>query len=293
MRYHALWFGVAMTLASWLPASRAVVVPAAHQRAEVTATLARVISFPQNTRSLRIAVFLRSDNSTSVLNYQAFVQRVADLPGATITALAPRDFARMDLSVFDVIVFPGGSPASQGRSIGEAGREAIRRYVENGGGYLGICAGAFLATSGYPWSLGLLNARTVEPNNWIRGRGEVDVQFSDDGRALLGDYSPAMPMVYVNGPILEPMGRHDLPPYTVAAWYRSEIADNNTPRNVMVNSPAFVHSTYGRGRVFAISPHPEVTPGLENIVPRVLLWLASGQEPVSRPVSGTMVASTR
>lgn len=282
MRYHAFCLGVAVMLLSWLPVSQA----------DVTATLARAISAPQQTRSLRIGVFLRADNAGSTANYQAFVQRASGLPGTTITPVAPEDFSRVDLSVFDVLVFPGGSPASQGRSIGESGRAAIRRYVENGGGYLGICAGAFLATSSYPWSLGILNARIVAPNNWIRGRGEAEVQFSDEGRALLGDYAPAMPMVYINGPILEPMGRSDLPSYTVAAWYRSEIAENNTPRNVMVNSPAFVHSTYGRGRIFAISPHPEVTPGLENIVPRVLMWLAPGA-PAAQPVSGVMVAAAR
>jgi hypothetical protein len=35
-----------------------------------------------------------------------------------------------------------------------------------------------------------------------------------------------------------------------------------------------VFATFGRGRVLTISPHSEDTPGLENVVPRALVWLA-------------------
>jgi len=38
-------------------------------------------------------------------------------------------------------------------------------------------------------------------------------------------------------------------------------------------------STYGKGRVFISSPHPENTPGLEHLIPRGILW-AAGKGPV-------------
>jgi len=46
---------------------------------------------------------------------------------------------------------------------------------------------------------------------------------------------------------------------------------------VMVNSPAQAIGTFGKGRVFISSPHPEGTPGLEHLIPRGIVW-ASGQE---------------
>ncbi|AHF92654.1 Biotin-protein ligase [Opitutaceae bacterium TAV5] len=294
MRCHALRFCVALLLANGVHAGQMTATPAlAAGHEDPGAFACAAITGPGPSRSLRVGVFRRDDRDAgSTLNYEAFASRANRLPGVTLTPLSPRDYARADLSRFDVLVFPGGNSGAQGRSIGEKGRAAIRRYVDNGGGYLGICAGAYLATTGYPWSLGILNARTVSPHNWARGEGRVDVQLSESGRSLLGDYPQAISITYANGPILEPLNRADLPGYTVDAWYRSEIAENGTPHNVMINSPAFVRATYGRGRIVAISPHPELTPGLENVVPRVLLWLATGDQPVTPPSASLAMTDT-
>ena len=43
----------------------------------------------------------------------------------------------------------GGNSTSHGQSLGENGRDNMRTFVRNGGSYLGICAGAFLASNGY------------------------------------------------------------------------------------------------------------------------------------------------
>ena len=44
----------------------------------------------------------------------------------------------------DVVVFPGGSGNGQAKAIGLAGLEALRKFVQAGGGYIGTCGGAFL-----------------------------------------------------------------------------------------------------------------------------------------------------
>lgn len=65
----------------------------------------------------------------------------------------------------DVVIFAGGSAGKQAESIGAAGLAAVRAFVENGGGYVGICAGACLATCGSPKTrLNLINAATISPN---------------------------------------------------------------------------------------------------------------------------------
>ena len=60
------------------------------------------------------------------------------------------------------------------------------------------------------------------------------------------------------------------------------VLENGTPKGVMVNSPAQAVSTFGRGRVFISSPHPENTPGLEHLIPRGILW-AAGQDEALQP----------
>ncbi|NMB37594.1 MAG: hypothetical protein GX993_06120 [Bacteroidales bacterium] len=49
---------------------------------------------------------------------------------------------------FRMIYTNGGKALSHGRSLGEKGRENIRRFVKEGGSYLGTCAGAFVASKG-------------------------------------------------------------------------------------------------------------------------------------------------
>jgi Uncharacterized conserved protein len=45
---------------------------------------------------------------------------------------------------FRMIYVNGGLATQHGRSLGEEGREAIRKFIANGGSYVGSCAGAFL-----------------------------------------------------------------------------------------------------------------------------------------------------
>jgi hypothetical protein len=50
------------------------------------------------------------------------------------------------------------------------------------------------------------------------------------------------------------------------------VAKNNAPKGVQINSPAIAVGPYGKGRVILISPHPEQTPGLEDLVRNAALW---------------------
>ena len=189
--------------------------------------------------------------------------KAADLPGA--------------LQEKDVVIFTGGSGSKQGHAIGEAGRLEVQRFVREGGGYVGICAGAYLACSKFSWSLGLLDAQTVS-SKWRRGVGPVQIELTPEGQKLAGLPAERHEVRYANGPILKPAGRTDLAPYTPLAFFRTELAENNSPVGVMVDSPAFVRGQFGQGRVFISSPHPEATPGLEPAIERATRW-AAGRAP--------------
>lgn len=53
-----------------------------------------------------------------------------------------------DREGFDVLVVPGGSCNTDAKMLGLTGIEAIRSFVLEGGGYCGVCAGAFLGLGG-------------------------------------------------------------------------------------------------------------------------------------------------
>ena len=177
-------------------------------------------------------------------------------------------------------MFAGGSGSKQAAAIGEKGVANVRQFVRDGGGYLGICAGAYLACSGYDWSLGLINAKT-RSRQWQRGGGAVALELSEAGQDIFGKVEGHFPVRYNNGPIIEPFGSPDLPAYQTIATFRDELAENGTPTGLMVNTPAAVSAVYGRGRVIAISPHFEGTTNMENFLPRGLVWLGEKTAPTN------------
>ncbi len=234
-----------------------------------------LIAAPKAALPIRVAIFEGPGVGGS--GVENVTKAVATMPGSTIEVLGPEAVGSADLKAFDVIVFPGGSGSKQSAAIGEAGKENVLRFVREGGGYVGICAGAYLACSGFSWGLGVINAKTVS-SKWRRGTDNVDGEMSASARALFGDVGGVFKIRYNNGPIIQPDPESDLPAYLPVMLFRSEVAENDSPAGVMVNSPAAATATYGAGRVFISSPHPEATPGLEHLIPRALLW-AAGQAP--------------
>lgn len=230
-----------------------------------------IIAAPALPRPLKVGVYAGPGAPQS--SSAAVLQVLKPFPGMNAVALSGEDVATLNLGVYDVLVFPGGSGSGQSKGIGEAGAKNVREFVKSGGGYVGICAGAYLACSNFSWGLGILNAGTVS-NKWRRGQGIVDVETTGASPEILGDVKGVFKVRYNNGPVLKPGDRTDLPSYTPLVLFRTEMALNDTPVGVMVNSPAQAVSTYGKGRVFVSSPHPEGTPGLENLIPRGVIWAA-------------------
>lgn len=203
-------------------------------------------------------------------------------PQVSVTVAKPESFATLTNATCDVVVFPGGSGSGQSKGLGEAGLKNVREFVNNGGGYVGICAGAYLACSNFSWGLGILNAGTVS-SKWMRGQAMLDLEATNDAPPVLGEVKGLFKVRYNNGPIIKPWTRADLPAYTTLTLFRSEIAKNGSPEGVQVNSPAQAIAPFGKGRVFISSPHPENTPGLEFLIPRGIFWAAGDKKEAVLP----------
>lgn len=227
------------------------------------------------TRALKVAVYNGPGiGGTGVADIQRAVAALGN--GSTTTILTPEAVGTKDLSQFDIIVFSGGSGSAQSKAIGAAGQEAVRQFVGKGGGYLGICAGAYLACSGFSWGLHILNAKTVS-QKWARGAAFLELEMTDESKPRFGDVNGKFFVRYHNGPIIKPDSAADLPSYNVDSYFRTEVAvpgkTYTAPKGIQANSPAIVSANYKAGRVLTISPHPESTKGLENLVPHALVWL--------------------
>lgn len=124
---------------------------------------------------------------------------------------------------------PGGNAYQQQRSIGSSGKEKINDYLNNGGGYFGVCAGWYYAAPDYWWQgdyfdhTNLLGAypKTVEGS--IREIADYDenpgyaISPLDNGRNA----------IYYGGPTLD-------------YEYTSGVAGNVDARHTYMNLPAVV-----------------------------------------------------
>jgi hypothetical protein len=203
----------------------------------------------------------------------AAVERILAGAGMRVVRVGPEEIAAGSLTNFDVAVFPGGSGSKQAAAIGAPGREQVRQFVERGGGFVGICAGAYLCTSGFEWGLKLFDAKTISPK-WQRGAGMLQMELTPAGRDIFGDRPMLLDVRYQNGPVITRAEIEAVPDYEVLAFFRTEVAQNGAPAGVMLDSPAIAGGNFGQGRVLFVSPHPEQTPGLEDLVHRGAQWAA-------------------
>jgi hypothetical protein len=222
-------------------------------------------------RPLKVAVY--TDTGTTTGGAQV-LKVLATFPDLTVASFSAADIRAGKLAGYDVLLHPGGSGGGQGKALGEEGREKVREFVKGGGGYVGICAGAYLASCDYPWSLHILDAKVIDKAHWARGNGDVQLSLSSAGMKRLGAETDRQQLAYYQGPLLAPAGDPEVPDYEKLATFESEIALKGAPTGVMIGTTAIASGGFGAGHVLCFSPHPEKTPGKEPLLHQGLRWVA-------------------
>ncbi|MEC7861321.1 MAG: succinylglutamate desuccinylase/aspartoacylase family protein [Verrucomicrobiota bacterium] len=195
------------------------------------------------------------------------------------------DIRSSTLNQFDLVIFPGGSGSKQAAALGSDGRKLFKKFIDGGGGYVGICAGAYLAASNYEWSLGISNHKTfcktinlpeIGPKSmWYRGpSAPVKMELTEEGKAILGNIKGSFEVRYHNGPIMSFIEKDGLDPFQSLATFRSEVSKYKPQQGTMVNSPAIIAGEFGEGRVLCISPHPESDSKLYKLLQNAARWVA-------------------
>ena len=219
---------------------------------------------PQQPK-IRLAVY--GDNGAG--GWKRFPPLVENDPTIEMEVLNGQQIRDGALDKFDLIILPGGSGKGQGASLGPDGVEKVKQFVASGKGFIGICAGAY-----FPIQQGFLNAQTKDPR-WQRGVTMLKIEFSELGLKTFGDkYKGLQEIKYGNGPVMNINVFPDRPKVEVLAWYRTETAENGTPEGIQINSPAMLLTTYGKGTMLILSPHPEQTPELHGLMMEMIRFIA-------------------
>ena len=159
-------------------------------------------------------------------------------------------------------ILPGGNEDDYWKALREAGMERIRNFISSGGGYLGICAGAYAGASrgvwegrSYPGMLRLFPGTAIAPIPEIapwpkNARTTIRIVpnpvFSKSG---------TLRILYWGGPYFEGKGFGVIAVYTV------------------INKPAVIYGGYGAGRWVLTGPHPEYDEASHGLFYSVMDWL--------------------
>jgi len=154
----------------------------------------------------------------------------------------------------DTILIPGGRDLYYHRELEELGNSLIRKFVEGGGNYIGICAGAYYGSSSIEFakgtSLEIIEERYLKLTDAIATGPVLGLAFSYEsnktGRNLEIIYksqnlSLTLDIYYNGGCTFK--GIKD---YIALAFYKSE-----------KEMPAIIYKKYGKGKVVLSGVHLE------------------------------------
>ncbi|MBW1982042.1 MAG: hypothetical protein JRJ12_12560 [Deltaproteobacteria bacterium] len=188
------------------------------------------------------------------------------------------------LSHYSLLIVPGGWAHLKSKALGHDGREEVRRFVQKGGGYLGICGGAGLALQ-VDEGLGLVPvARKAMWDRLPNFSGSIQVRQSSN-HPLWWGLGEAVPLQVwwpsqfdiLDQENLTVLGRYGHPEKDFCVSdlnvHQAEAAgldwsslereyEINLNPEMLLDEPAIIEGQYGEGRVVLSYPHLE-TPGDE------------------------------
>jgi glutamine amidotransferase-like uncharacterized protein len=204
-------------------------------------------------REKKAVVALYSDLGTWEESVQA-AERMFQWMNYTI-ALVDADYINTKgLEDFSALCIPGGNMYQYAQDISLNGMDNIKNFVRNGGGYIGICGGAYFASEKVVWRGDQL---PMTPLGVFPGTAEGPIK----GIVPYPNYT----MCKVN--ILDsthPIAQSEPNPAWVL-YYWGPVLEPNKDANVTIlgkydriNQPTMLAFDYGLGRVFLIGTHPEI-----------------------------------
>jgi len=164
-----------------------------------------------------------------------------------------------------LFILPGGADLPYCKKLRGVGNERIREYVEKGGSFLGICAGAYYASSGIEFAKGHPRFEVIGKRELAFYPGivvgptfsEYDYASARGSRAekLIwkeGDNVATYIVYYQGGGHF--MDPEKFPGIKILGFYSGEAKE----------LPAIIEFSVGKGKVVLSGVHPEFDPSLMN-----------------------------
>ncbi len=229
-----------------------------------------------NNKDEQITVGVFNGNGSSTVCVIETIEALKIDKGINGKEISPAEICSDEISNFDVIIFPGGSGSKELNSLGKKGKKAIQNFVKDGKGLVGICAGAYMtmSTDGYP-SLKLSNMKQLDRAHYNRGRGLVEFALTEKGANVFPELKDKKAFLqYYDGPVMQ-LKDSSVKTNTEFAKYVTDITpDNFAPSGIAPGNTFIYTEEVGKGKIIAVAGHPESTPGMRWMVPRMARFVA-------------------
>lgn len=207
---------------------------------------------------IRTGVFVgNGPRSNGCVEWIRLINASPELESTLLDAQMIRDGA---LDKVEVLVVPGGSSPDAKKDLGEEGAKKIKEYISRGGGYIGTCAGTSLLMDD-TCKTAATDKRGIGviPYGRLGSKGGyyIPLAFNEKCEAATGIKAGEYRVRYHAGPVLFPTERKiDDAAFEVWATYADDF-ELRKKSFAMTGCPALLGGTYGKGKVFAITCHPE------------------------------------
>ena len=227
---------------------------------------------PAGEKPLRVAVFRGLGADPECLSDA--VEALKTDPAIRPVVLTAADIVAGGLDGCDALVFPGGGGFRQMANLGTLGQRKVLAFVrERGKGVVGLCAGAYMLSDTPDYAcFHLVGLQAIDREHDERGHGMVRFSFTPHTLAVFPEFRGQEQafMQYFEGPVLVPAAGGSFTPLAVM---RSDVhLENDAPAGLTVGKTFLACAEAGKGRAFLCVGHPENTPGLRWMVPRMVRW---------------------
>jgi glutamine amidotransferase PdxT len=179
---------------------------------------------------------------------------LARSPEVDLVLLNGKDIRAGKLKGRQLLVCPGGGGARQIAAMKPEGFRVVKKFVEDGGAYLGICAGSYNVMN-RKGRFGFLPYDYID--NAHGGLADITAEFNGRGAKLFGIQPGRYAFRYHGGNVMRktpPTGKGE---GEVLAVFKSSVSGVGRPACNFIDKPAVVFGSYGKGKALAISFHPE------------------------------------
>jgi glutamine amidotransferase-like uncharacterized protein len=188
-------------------------------------------------------VFIFTTNEKNAVYFKTILEGKAEY-------VVTKDMLSLD-STYDLVIIPGGTAKNYLNVMGDEGVRTLKQYINDGGGYFGVCAGAYIgavndATLRKNVGIGLL------PVYYTLYKRNIDIQCTVKLHDITENNNYTCR--YHNGAVFESVDVGE----NVTSYAKIIDVDNNQKiKHYLISKTAIVAGMYGQGQVVLCGPHIE------------------------------------